>query len=305
MLRSKYLIYLLLLSSLFSGKYIAVLDLEPMGISDMESQILTQALTSKIIEAGGYTVVERANIEKILKEQKFQHSGCTDSDCAVEIGQLLNADFTVMGTAGKFGSTYTIQTRIINVETGEAVKSAEFTHKGEIDELLNIGIQTIVQELLDMDSKPKRSAGYDGIFDITSIPTDAEVYLGDTFFGKTPIVLKDIPPGNYDIKLKYKRYYDYTTTVKLSPRQTVQIDATLKQPDSEVYGYITFSGSPSPAKVSILIDGMPASLNSMDAVRIAKGDHLVKITNDKNHRVFEETVSVKPGKINKVKYSLK
>ena len=115
MLRNKYLIYILLLSSLLSGKYIAVLDLEPMGISDMESQILTQALTSEIIEAGGYTVVERANIEKILKEQKFQHSGCTDSECAVEIGQLLNADFTVMGTAGKFGSTYTIQTRIINV----------------------------------------------------------------------------------------------------------------------------------------------------------------------------------------------
>ena len=150
MLRSKVLISLLLISSLFAGQYIAVLDLEPMGISDMESQILTQALTSNIIEAGDYTVVERANIEKILKEQKFQHSGCTDSECAVEIGQLLNADFTVLGTAGKFGSTYTIQTRIINVETGEAVKSADFTHKGEIDELLNIGIQSIVQELLEI-----------------------------------------------------------------------------------------------------------------------------------------------------------
>jgi len=305
MLRNKTLLSLLLFTSLFAGKYIAVLDLEPMGISDMESQILTQALTSNIIEAGDYTVVERANIEKILKEQKFQHSGCTDSDCAVEIGQLLNADFTVMGTAGKFGSTYTIQTRIINVETGEAVKSADFTHKGEIDELLNIGIQTIVQELLDMDSKPKRNEGYDGIIDITSIPPDAEVYLGDTFFGKTPIVLKDIPPGNYDIKLKLKRHNDYKTTVKLSPRQTINIDATLTQPDSELYGYIMFSGSPSPAKVSILIDGMPAGLNNRDAVRIAKGEHFVKITNDKNHTIFEETVVVKPGKINKVKYSLK
>ncbi len=305
MLKSKVLISLLLLSSLFSGKYIAVLDLEPMGISDMESQILTQALTSEIIEAGGYTVVERANIEKILKEQKFQHSGCTDSECAVEIGQLLNADFTVMGTAGKFGSTYTIQARIINVETGEAVKSADFTHIGAIDELLNIGIQTIVQELLDMDSKPKGNKGYDGIIDITSIPPDAGVYLGDTFFGKTPIVLKDIPPGNYDIKLKLKRHNDYTTTVKLSPRQTINIDATLTQPNSELYGYIMFSGSPSPAKVSILIDGMPASLNNKDAVRIAKGEHFVKITNDKNHTIFEETVVVKPGKINKVKYSLK
>ena len=43
----------------------------------------------------------------------------------------------------------------------------------------------------------------------------------------------------------------------------------------------------------------------MGAVRIAKGEHLVKITNNKNHTIFEETVAVKPGKINKVKYRLK
>ena len=48
-----------------------------------------------MIELGSYTVVERANIDKILKEQKFQHSGCTDSEFAVEIGQLLNADVSV------------------------------------------------------------------------------------------------------------------------------------------------------------------------------------------------------------------
>ena len=37
-----------------------------------------------MIELSDYTIVERANIDKILKEQKFQHSGCTDSEYAVE-----------------------------------------------------------------------------------------------------------------------------------------------------------------------------------------------------------------------------
>ena len=78
MLRSKYLIYLLLISSLFGAKYLAVLDLEAESISESEAKILTQRLTSIIIELSDYTVVERANIDKILKEQKFQHSGCTD-----------------------------------------------------------------------------------------------------------------------------------------------------------------------------------------------------------------------------------
>jgi len=148
LLRSKILISLLLLSSLFGAKYLAVLDLEPENISDSEARILTQRLTSKMIELSDYTVVERASIDKILKEQKFQHSGCTDSQCAVEIGQMLNADLTVVGTASKFGKTYTIDCRIINVESGEALFSASYTHTGEIDELVKEGIESIAHKLL-------------------------------------------------------------------------------------------------------------------------------------------------------------
>ena len=118
LLRNKVLKSLLLLSSLFGAKYLAVIDLEATGVSDTEAKVLTQTLTSRMIELSDYIVVERANIDKILKEQKFQHSGCTDSECAVEIGQLLNADITVIGTASKFGKTYTLDCRIINVENG-------------------------------------------------------------------------------------------------------------------------------------------------------------------------------------------
>ena len=96
-----------MLSCMYGAKYLAVLELEPVGLSNTEAKILTQRLTSQMIAISDYTIVERANIEKILKEQKFQHSGCTDSECAVEIGQLINADFTVIGTVSKFGETFT------------------------------------------------------------------------------------------------------------------------------------------------------------------------------------------------------
>ena len=148
MLRNKVLISLLLLSSLFGAKYLAVIALEPESISESEARILTQRLTSKMIELSDYTVVERANIDKILKEQKFQHSGCTDSECAVEIGQMLNADLTVVGTASKFGNTYTLDCRIVNVESGEALGSASFTHTGNIDQLVKDGIESVARELL-------------------------------------------------------------------------------------------------------------------------------------------------------------
>ena len=148
MLRNKILISLLLLSSLFGAKYLAVIDLEATGVSDTEAKVLTQTLTSRMIELSDYTVVERASIDKILKEQKFQHSGCTDSQCAVEIGQMLNADLTVVGTASKFGNTYTLDCRIVNVESGEALGSASFTHTGNIDQLVKDGIESVARELL-------------------------------------------------------------------------------------------------------------------------------------------------------------
>ena len=156
MLRNKILIYILLVSSLFGAKYLAVLDLEPVGLSDTEAKVLTQRLTSKMIELGSYTVVERANIDKILKEQKFQSSGCTDSECAVEIGQLLNADVSVIGTASKFGKTYTLDCRIINVESGEAIESASYTHTGEIDELVKEGIESIAVSYTHLTLPTKR-----------------------------------------------------------------------------------------------------------------------------------------------------
>ena len=89
MLRSKYLIYFAFLSSIFAKEIIAVLDLEQIGLSDQEATILTQRLTTKLIAIDRYQVVERNNMDKILKEQKFQHSGCTDAECAWPAPQKL------------------------------------------------------------------------------------------------------------------------------------------------------------------------------------------------------------------------
>jgi len=236
MLKNKVLISLFLLSSLFGAKYLAVIDLEATGVSDTEAKVLTQTLTSRMIELSDYIVVERANIDKILKEQKFQHSGCTDSECAVEIGQLLNADLTVIGTVGKIGSTYSLNTRIINVETGEALKSADFTHKGEIDDLLGTGIESVAHELLGIPYKKKissgttskASSGYGATLEISSDPPGAEIYIGGNYFDNTPLLLEDFPSGEYDISIKLANFKDYVESIKLQPRGNSKISAILE-----------------------------------------------------------------------------
>ena len=98
---------------------IAVLNLEAVGVSESESITLSDRLRSEIVSVGSFTVIERAKMNTILKEQGFQNSGCTTDECAVEIGKLLNIHVVTAGSIGQVGSMYTISLRMIDVESGE------------------------------------------------------------------------------------------------------------------------------------------------------------------------------------------
>ncbi len=156
------LLSILLTSSLFAKEIIAVLDLEQIGLSKQEATILTQRLTTELISLDKYQVVERNNMDKILKEQKFQHSGCTDSECAVEIGQLLNTDFIVIGSVSAFGSMYSIDARLIDVAQGKGLISAEYSTENSIDYLLKSGVESIAYQLCGIDESepPKKSESF-------------------------------------------------------------------------------------------------------------------------------------------------
>ena len=146
----KKIIQLVFLSLLFPKEAVAVLNFDATGVSADDAKILVQRLSTEMISVGKYRIVERAEVDKILKEQKFQNSGCTDSECAAQIGQFVNADFVVVGSINKLGSTYAVDARLINVELGEGVQSALFNHKGEIDVLLTSGITSIARQLCGM-----------------------------------------------------------------------------------------------------------------------------------------------------------
>ena len=84
----------------------------------------------------------------MLKEQKFQHSGCGDVSCAVELGNFLGARYIVVGTISKFGQTYTLDVRLVDVESSESIRSADYTSQYRIDDLLLKGIPSIVRQLV-------------------------------------------------------------------------------------------------------------------------------------------------------------
>ena len=99
---------------------LAIVDFEVMGnIRENEAGAIVAELFGAFL-SDKYKVVERLQIAKIIKEQKFQISGIVrSSDQAAKLGQILEADFIVVGSVSKLGETITVLARLVDVETGQ------------------------------------------------------------------------------------------------------------------------------------------------------------------------------------------
>ncbi len=130
---------------------IAILDFQGIGVSAQEAMVLTNRLATKMVALGAYQVIERGQMEQILQEQDFQLTGCTTSECAVEIGQLIGAQQMLAGSFGKLGTVYTIDMKIIDVETGRILHTTSYDIEGSINLLLTEGLEEAVRRITNTD----------------------------------------------------------------------------------------------------------------------------------------------------------
>lgn len=98
---------------------VALLDLGAKNVSQMDAMVIRDFIQVAMVNTGAVTVVERANMDKVLAEQGFQMTGCTDRECAVEIGKILNVQKVVIGSFSKLLETYYITASIVDIASGE------------------------------------------------------------------------------------------------------------------------------------------------------------------------------------------
>lgn len=141
-------------SIIFAQSNLAVLEFDPKGVSETDAGIITDRLRIAIFETGKYTIIEREKMKDILSEQAFQMTGCTSDECVIEAGNILGAALMVSGSVTKIGNTYSINSRLIDVKTGEILNTAFYDVKGEIDDLLN-GVSHVVLKLTGQNLSDK------------------------------------------------------------------------------------------------------------------------------------------------------
>ena len=150
---------------------IAILDLNADGISESEARTLSANLRGQVIEIVSsdafraatdvqYNVIERSQMDKIFEQFDIQNTGCTDLSCAVEFGKMLSTERIIIGSIGLVGETYSIQARIVDVESTKIIAVSSYVFTGQRDNLLITGIPTVANELMYGKKKKSRKTLY-------------------------------------------------------------------------------------------------------------------------------------------------
>jgi TolB-like protein len=113
--------------AIYEGKVlnIAVSDFDGRGVDASLAIAVSEFLRTDLVAIPAYNVIDRNNMQMIVKEQEFQQTGCTTQECAIQLGKLLNVQKMVIGTVSKVGSKFYVSVKLVSVETSVTELAAE------------------------------------------------------------------------------------------------------------------------------------------------------------------------------------
>ena len=108
---------------------IAVVDV----LGDMPGEAAKNQIADMVsmeLLSKGYSPVERAQVQSILKEQKFQMSDLSSDQGVARAGQILNVPVVIVVNVPKFRDDVSMTAKMINVEDGRILWLGQGTGKG-------------------------------------------------------------------------------------------------------------------------------------------------------------------------------
>lgn len=149
---------------------------------------ITDALTESLFNTGSVKIFERENLDAILKEQEFQASGLVNEETAKSIGMLAGVDFVCYGTLKDIGDAFTVNARVIDVETGEICAMAR-TNVTKDDYLKNqvqgsAAVKQTTTTKTVTTTKPK-AVSTNNLWSVSSYRNDFDGFTSYTFTVKS------------------------------------------------------------------------------------------------------------------------
>lgn len=113
---------------------VAVWDLEDLGPAGSALPGLGEALAGRVIQVldaeGGYQVIERERLVRILEELNLGSGELADEETRLRLGRIAGAQRMVFGSYLVIEGTARIDLRLVEVETGRVLAAAERSAAG-------------------------------------------------------------------------------------------------------------------------------------------------------------------------------
>src|SRR3954468_19500676 len=125
---------------LYFDNYTGKADYDQLG-KGISSMMISDLSVVKEIQ-----LVERDKMQDLIKEIDLQRTKYFDSTTAVKVGKMVGAEYVVVGAFAAADPKMRIDTRVVRVETGEIVKTAQVT--GDQDKFFDLE-QDLANKLID------------------------------------------------------------------------------------------------------------------------------------------------------------
>jgi hypothetical protein len=158
-------------------------------------QYASNCLSDVLVDMRRFEVVERANIDRILAEQRFQVSGAVNRDTAVRLGEILGIDYAFIGSLDRcegkseywtdkdgrrhyyYSGSAEVSIRIIDASTGTIVSSLRLRGWGRDDSSPSAACLDAVKSCFGSTLRDELVAKFPVIGEVLEARSNHEVYI--------------------------------------------------------------------------------------------------------------------------------
>jgi len=184
---------------------------------------LSESLRKELFNTKKFKVLDRKNMDVILKEQGLHLMGCTSSECAVEAGRLLGVDKIVTGNIAKLGNIFYVSVTITNAETGEVESIADDQCRGDIEKLFGV-----IRKIAGKITGEIPAVLAPEVLKVSGEPADARISLDGSVLGSAPQEIR-VAPGTHKIEVTKPGYEPYTRKFRVAEGKSYRISYSLKK----------------------------------------------------------------------------
>jgi hypothetical protein len=120
-----------------------------------------------------------------------------------------------------------------------------------------------------------------GSLNLDSIPTDADIWLDERYYGTTPQVIGGLSAGTHSLTLRKAGYFDYTESFTIIVGQTTsRLPGMTRYTQSSGYGDLQIQSNPVGAAVYVdnNYKGTTISSSALYVTQLAPGSYTVRVT---------------------------